>query len=529
MNTDLFATATRPVDTTNKAGGEAYAFPPKHRIAQYVTTGTFSDGAYSTAEEQLAGFLNTLEEVDNEFAAKAAIFARTKGHMKDTPAVLCAYLASKDVDLLKKVFPVVIDNGKMVRNFAQVVRSGITGRKSFGSGPKNLVKNFLTSRTPEQLIRDSVGNKPSIGDVINMVRPKATDPAQNATFAYLIGKDFDMEHLPMRVRDYVRWKNGEAVSFEGVSWVPFELLTSKELSTDNWADIIRHAGWHMTRMNLNTALRHNVFDEHPDLIEVVAARLSDKETIRKSRVFPYQIFSAYTNVSDDLPAPIRHGLESAIDCAMENLPDVEGNIAVLPDVSGSMGSSITGYRKGSTSAVRCVDVAALIASAFKRKAGNRCTVVPFDTAVHSVEFQSESVFENAKLLASYGGGGTYCASALRHLNESGHTGNLVVFVSDNESWVRPEGEERGYWYRSEGTSVMQEWNVYKERNPSARLVCIDIQPYDSTQAHDREDILNVGGFSDAVFDTIANFVKGDKPEGESVERFVEEIEAISLV
>ena len=46
------------------------------------------------------------------------------------------------------------------------------------------------------------------------------------------------------------------------------------------------------------------------------------------------------------------------------------------------------------------------------------------------------------------------------------------------------------------------------RPPGARLVCIDIQPHATTQAAERADILNVGGFSDAVFEMIANFAEG---------------------
>jgi 60 kDa SS-A/Ro ribonucleoprotein len=37
---------------------------------------------------------------------------------------------------------------------------------------------------------------------------------------------------------------------------------------------------------------------------------------------------------------------------------------------------------------------------------------------------------------------------------------------------------------------------------------IRIQPYGTTQAKERADILNVGGFSDAVFDVIGRFVAG---------------------
>jgi 60 kDa SS-A/Ro ribonucleoprotein len=54
------------------------------------------------------------------------------------------------------------------------------------------------------------------------------------------------------------------------------------------------------------------------------------------------------------------------------------------------------------------------------------------------------------------------------------------------------------------------------------LVCIDLQAYSTTQAPDRDDILNIGGFSDAVFDVVAAFFTADPT------RFVAEIEAVEL-
>jgi 60 kDa SS-A/Ro ribonucleoprotein len=39
-------------------------------------------------------------------------------------------------------------------------------------------------------------------------------------------------------------------------------------------------------------------------------------------------------------------------------------------------------------------------------------------------------------------------------------------------------------------------------------VCIDVQPYGTTQASEREDILNVGGFSDRVFEVVGRFADG---------------------
>jgi len=76
----------------------------------------------------------------------------------------------------------------------------------------------------------------------------------------------------------------------------------------------------------------------------------------------------------------------------------------------------------------------------------------------------------------------------------------VVYVSDNQSWI--DGRA------GRGTATMQEWARFKARNPEAKLACIDLQPYGTTQAPDRADVLNVGGFSDQVFEVLAQLRRG---------------------
>jgi len=55
-----------------------------------------------------------------------------------------------------------------------------------------------------------------------------------------------------------------------------------------------------------------------------------------------------------------------------------------------------------------------------------------------------------------------------------------------------------------------------------KMICINIQPYGTTQAPERSDILNIGGFSDAVFNVVASFLADD------TNRFVSEVEAVTL-
>src|ERR1051325_10031757 len=176
-------------------------------------------------------------------------------------------------------------------------------------------------------------------------------------------------------------------------------------------------------------------------------------------------------------------------------------LVVCPDVSGSMLSPVTGHRAGATTKVSCIDVAALGAAAGLRK-NPRTEVLPFEDDVVEIKLNSrDSVMTNAAKLASVGGGGTNCSAPLNLLNRRKANADLVIFVSDNQSWVDARG--------GRGTATMRKWNVFKQHNPAARLVCIDVQPYSTVQAVEREDILNVGGFSDQVFDVISEFARGE--------------------
>jgi len=147
VNTQLFKTlkgALLPdADARNHEQAPAYALGARHQLAQLAATGCLNQTFYANAETQLDTVRTLAQSVDAAFVAKTALYAREAGYMKDMPALLAATLAVRDVPLLSQVFGRVIDNGKMLRNFVQIVRSGAVGRKSLGSRPKKLVQNWL--------------------------------------------------------------------------------------------------------------------------------------------------------------------------------------------------------------------------------------------------------------------------------------------------------------------------------------------------------------------------------------------------
>ena len=516
-NTTLFQSIKNrftKTDTYNEAGGIAYTLTPKQQLAQLAATGCLNNTFYADAQSQLDQVLKLAESLDAEFIAKTAVYARQKGFMKDMPALLLAVLAQKDVNMLARVFDQVVDNGKMLRNFAQIIRSGAVGRKSFGNRPKKLMQTWLLTATEKQLLNAAVGNSPSLADVVKMVHPKPREAWRAAWFAWLIGKPYDREALSPITRafeDYKQSREGELPN------VPFQMLTALDLNCGDWAQIARNGSWQQVRQNLNTFLRHEVFAKSKN-IKMVAEKLRDETAIARARVLPYQLLTAYQATSDQMPFEIREALQDAMETAVQNVPAIQGKVVVCPDVSGSMHSPVTGYRGSASTKTRCIDIAALVSAAMLRT-NPQARVIPFEQITVNVKLNPrDSIMTNAEKLANIGGGGTACSAPLAMLNREKAEVDLVVIVSDNESWA----DDSQRWGGK--TSLMKEWDILKKRCPEAKLVCLDIQPYTKAQARNRHDILNIGGFSDQVFSLIGSFAE----RGMGTDFWVDEIEKTPL-
>ena len=82
---------------------------------------------------------------------------------------------------------------------------------------------------------------------------------------------------------------------------------------------------------------------------------------------------------------------------------------------------------------------------------------------HGLGRDKDQTWEVAQYLASLPSGGTACVAPLRHLNRAGKNGDLVVFVSDNQSWA----DFRLGGPATRGTPMAEEWERFRARNPRA--------------------------------------------------------------
>ncbi len=177
-NKSVFATIAGkllpPAGAGNHEGARAYRLSPHQALAQLAATGTFNATFYAEPREQLDEVLKLVWQVEPGFLARTAVHAFEQGYMKDMPAMLLAALSSMQGDEFDRAFGRIVKNGKMLRNFVQIMRS----RRRPGASRSARGRSGWSRRWLEQRGRCrrssglSVGNDPSLADVIKMVHPK---------------------------------------------------------------------------------------------------------------------------------------------------------------------------------------------------------------------------------------------------------------------------------------------------------------------------------------------------------------------
>jgi 60 kDa SS-A/Ro ribonucleoprotein len=548
-NKSLFSSqATRALsvpkaDAVTHHGTPAYSLDAFHGLCQLACTGTMHDTFYAGGGDQLEQLIKLSAKVKDEQLAKLAIYARQKGLMKDMPAACLLLLSKRDTVLFHKIFNRVITNGKMLRTFFQLLRSGKLGRKalsgSLSRAFRNRIKEALFAMQEKDnpwLLHAAIGNDPSYRDILRCVHYKPFTNFERAVNGWLA--DYELKYwapagyadLPpiLTALDAFRKAENEhqqLALLPQLSKVRWDLLSDSIKGKKVWAQVARNMAPFAMRMNLNTMARHGVFED-PEITAHIASRLSDPEEVKRGGSFPYGYFMAYLMADANIPQTIKTALHKAAEWSCGNVPALPGPVVIGIDTSGSMSSPVTGHQgKGQTSKATCVQVASVFGAALWRRNPDSI-LVPFDTCehLHSLD-PNDSMLSLAERMSKYGGGGTDCSVPLKVATDRFKSRAFVgcIVVSDNESWFNA-----GNYNYHQGTSTANEWarfvNNQKQlgKFKEPKYVGINIQPGTIAQNKEAKDVMNVGGFSDGIFETVSAFFENDTG------RFVRAVEAVDL-
>lgn len=508
VNAALFPSksSTPPAyNSMNEAGGKAYTSSPEEVLATFAMTCMFGDQFYTSAKSQLDAIIAASSQVSDEYLAQLAIYSYECGKMKDAPAIFTALLLARKADerLIMSCLNRAIVDGKRFRNLIQILQSKVFGNTNITGRIKRILRTWFHDKSAHFIFNSAIGNNPSMRDVLRLVHPKPKDSSIDATYSYIINPESEktkskFEYLPAFIKEYDEWLKDKTKNLPSVN---FMLLTAHQLTTEQWSELALNMTLNQILQNINTLARHNVF-ENEKVVKHVVEVLKDYDNNQVAQLLPYKVYAAYKFTSDNtkVPQAILIALQELLEFTFNNVPALPDNSCVLVDLSGSMGAPVGGWRGSTSSKIECKNIASLMACALLRKNPN-IRIFTFTTKTMEARLNSkDSLFTNTTILENSISGGTDFAQALQFMHNNFPTVENIIILSDMQAWA----EYQSYGAVAYANKV---WHNIVSKNNNAKIVSINLAASDTTQLSNKhKNSLNIGGFSDEVFNTINSFI-----------------------
>ncbi len=489
--------------TVNPEGFPSFQRSDEEAYLQVLLTNTLGGTFYATETDLLKESLALHAAImsrDPAFGARALVYARESGLMRLQPIVGLAYLAKADRDLFHRVFGRVIQTPGDLTDFVEIVRGGVTPG-GMGRSIKTAVNHWLNTMSEYHAIKyGSGGQGYSLRDVLRVSHPQPVNAVQDAIFLWLADRakwnQPQMRALTPQIDAFERLKTtsdqqaARALIAEGR--LPYEVVTGViKPDAETWTELMRQMPYMALLRHLNTLQKADVLRERDNAAYVVD-RLTQPDALRKAKILPFRLFTAYRLFEAQTPSEIRisETLVEAMEAAFVNLPDLGGSVCIAPDVSGSMGGFIASMSK-----VRYIDIAGIFAGALL-KTNREALVLPFENRVVPVKLSAhDSLMTTADTLASIGGGGTAVSAPISYLLDRRIVVDTFIGITDNIEWATDQSGRLGF---------LPTWNEYKERvAPGAKAFLLTIAPYRHAVApSSAPDIHFIYGWNDSVLSYI---------------------------
>ncbi|MFF2192903.1 TROVE domain-containing protein [Streptomyces sp. NPDC058157] len=277
------------------------------------------------------------------------------------------------------------------------------------------------------------------GDVLNLVHasPDPAKPWQGELFRYALDRRHHPETaevpagdrtlaahrelmgIPVeRRRAMVTGKDGaERLAEAGMTWEALAGWLQGPMDAAAWEAVIPSMGSMALLRNLRNFDQAGVSDA---VAKEVAAKISDPESVARSRQFPFRYLAAYQHAPS---LRWSYPLEKALRRSLANVPQLSGRTLILVDRSGSMWSPLS-----ARSQLNRADAAAVFGAALALRA-ERADLVQFGTGSKEVAYQrGDSVLKVLERFESLGG--TNTAEAVRkHYRDH----DRVLIVTDEQA------------------------------------------------------------------------------------------------
>ena len=301
-------------------GGSVYN---KNLVEDYLNnlfSSFIEDGFYESRQERMERFLDLTTEVKNqlgnEFLAKTSVFARNELGMRSASQIIASYLNDEKFDNKRAYY----------RNFCH--------------RPDDVAEIFGAI--------DMMGQKRSHATVRGCGDYLAKLNEYQLGKYKMLGKEYNMY-------DLINITHAKSSSVDGFmkgeiespdTWeVKISTAKTEVERAEEWIRLVKEdkLGYLALLRNLNNILNAISITGIDGLLLIedkIVSKLTDEASIKKSLVFPYQIYCAYKNMKAH-PFMIDNALDKAFRIACGNMEKFEGKSVIMLDISGSMENRIS--------------------------------------------------------------------------------------------------------------------------------------------------------------------------------------------
>jgi 60 kDa SS-A/Ro ribonucleoprotein len=397
-----------------------------------------------------------------------------------------AKLASAGSSYFEQAFEGVIHIPTDLLDFMAIIKS-----KKHGEGGrliKRIIGNWLRDNLDEYKVikygAEKKGNY-SLKDIIKTVHPKGMN---EELVKYILDdpkKPADLSKLPQikafeDLKKATTYAEKSAAIKEGR--LPHEVVTPF-IGSDSelWLVLGAQMPIFAFMRNLATLERHGVIDK-PE-IKAHAEKVFSKESVQKSKIFPFRFIEAQKHISSSF---MKKKLEEAVEFAFDNIPELEGRVAVFLDRSGSMGGGAGSY----------MQTGALYAVSLMKKVGKgNGRFLLFDTQLDEIKV-SDKKSVMSQVNAIHSRGGTATDLPMRQVLNDKDKFDTIILIGDEQ--------------QNSGAPFVNVFDAYKKTvNKDVKLFVINVAPYrGSVMPFGDKNVFHIAGWSDKVLNFISLASKG---------------------
>ena len=515
----------------------AFKMADKELLVSTVMTTFLQNSYYEREDEIVKRITDLVDKVDPLFSAKLAIYARNEGNLRSVSHLVSALLAKyvSGTDWGKRFYNRIVvrpdDMSEIVSAYAHINGMSQKDISKIPNAMKGGFKTALERLDAYQLDKYKMKNRSvSMIDLIRLFHPKGNQKNAEA-FKRLVNGESLEGLYETKILEKEMTKAGQLTKGATED-------EKKEAKHEAISEILGNVKG-MPIMNLIRNLR-NIILYAPDKVEDACAQLRIKDKILKSRLLPFRFATAYAEVEkmiwgksntdtaiafesdkakdeltkaqfDSLKHSVLDALEDAIQYSVENIPELEGNVAILVDHSGSCrgdaggSSAVSAFSQTSTAMIGNLFGSMM---AYRQKNvyvglfGDRLIDVPMDRNMKMLDFNKMSFNKGA-----YCGGGTEAGIydfMRKCIDEKKKVDNVVVFsdcqIGSGERSFTP-------WYGMKGSDSGQHFHElfkeFKKLNPMCNWIVVNLRQSGGTSVFDKSmRILNISGWSEKIFDNI---------------------------